>query len=441
MAQSKINNTAFYVFIQVFLLAAVAGFSTDLKYLEFFSYIVPITILAISSRIQQRFFSLYNIFIIVLSIFHFGEFWLDFFNVPVDTSNGHDIFAIYDTHNVLHSLSFSLYSILILNIGASIILKNADQKDLEPIVGKKHTVAKIIFLLLIPLMLYNDFDRIVLTQTFSYSEAVYMTTFLSRFETSFMVAALILLTRHDKFSKFTFIYMALRAVVLMVFTGSRIGAILELILMFYAYFKDIKVSYKRLAGLGIVAYVALVLIGYVKATRGFLSISLSEYLAEGGIFSSQLSEFGSTMETLTLAITHDSLVGGLNGLTYLSAILTIIPFSTRLFPFIVKYRVAHDFLNPYAPSIGALGGSFFAEQYMNFGDSGMLLSLLFGVLFAKMQNVISAENDPFRSVLFISLYYGVLIYSRANMYDFIANLCGIIYFLVLYWMLGKIVKR
>ena len=436
----KNANILAYVVLQTLLFITVSIFSSDMSMLEFLSVIVPITLLLINTKVSGQALSLYNIFILVTCIFHFGEFWLNLFGMPVDTNNGHDIFQIYDEEDVLASLSFALSSLLILNISATFVLKRIPQISLPSATPKDLKVSKIIFVILLPFMVYNDWNRIIMTQLYSYSEAVYMTTFLSRFEICFIVSGLFIITEKKKFSKFVFGYLLFRAVLLMTYTGSRIGMILELILLLYVNTINTKISTKKIFEFGLIAYIGLVIIGYVKLNRGTFDISLHEFLSKGSILSSQLSEFGSTMETLILAVKYDAVVGSLNGLTYLSAILTILPMSTYFFPFILKYRVAHDFLNPFAPSVGALGGSFFAEQYLNFGESGMLLSILFGILFAKLQNSISAETNTFKSVLSISVFYGILIYSRANMYDFIAAICGIIYFIVMYWFIGKIIK-
>lgn len=429
-----------YIIIQICLFILVRFFNEDLAVLELFSLIIPIILLLINTKICGQLISLYNIFVLVTCIFHFGEFWLDLFGIPIDTSNGHDIFQLYDKQHTVTSLVFALSSLLILNTAATFVLKRIPRVYLPPADPKDYKVAKIIFFILMPLMIYNDFDRVILTQMYSYSEAVYMTTFLGRFEICFIISGLFILTDKKKLSKFVFYYLFIRAVLLMTLTGSRIGMILEIILILYVYTINTKVSTKKVFGLSIIAYAGLVLIGFVKANRGTFNVSLHEFITNGGILASQLSEFGSTMETLILAVTYDSIVGSINGLTYLAAILTIFPMSTSVFPFIVKYRVAHDFLNPYAPSVGTLGGSFFAEQYINFGDLGMLLSVIFGILFAKLQNAISSENNVFKSLLSISVFYGILIYSRANMYDFIATICGMLYFLLAYWILSKMIR-
>lgn len=426
--------------LHLFLLAIVSICASELKIQEVLCIVIPIILLYCDYYAQKRFFTLFNIFIIVLCIFHYGEFWLDLFGIPIDTSSGHDIFLIYDDRSIVKALSFSLSSLVVLNCSAILFLNKTTEYNISSTDTTDYGISKIIFFLLLPLMIYNDLSRIVLTQTFSYSEAVYMTTFLSRFEICFVISGLFLILRKNVFSKYIFGFFVCRAIILMIFTGSRIGMILELILFLFVFTINTKLSLKKVFILGLFSYVCLILIGYVKSTRGTFGIPFGEYISQGGFISSQLSEFGSTMETLILAISYDKIVGGLSGMTYLAAILTIIPFSTKIFPFIVKYRVAHDFLNPFAPSVGALGGSFFAEQYLNFGHAGIVLSILFGVLFAKLQNSIYKQNKPFNAIICIALFYGVIIYSRANMYDFIATVCGVIYYVVFYWII-KLLKR
>lgn len=429
------------IIISVILVCVISSLNDSLTTIEWATVFTPIILLVLNRYTTGKIFTLYNLFIIILAIFHYGVFWLDLFGIPIDTSNGYDLIARYPESTIVYTIKYTLLSMTVLNFAAMIIIRKVNGLNISKPEYNSYRIARVIFYGLLPLILFNDFSRVILTRTYSYSSAVYMSSFIGRFEICFLIASLFVIAYRSKDSKYVFIYMLLRCFLLMVLSGSRIGMILELILLLFLKVSLDKISFRKTIGLVILAFIALVFIGYVKQTRGALSISIWDYIADGGIFSSVLSEFGSTMITPLLAVTHDSAVGNLNGLSYLSSILTLIPFSTRVFPFITEYRAVHDLLNQYAPAIGTLGGSFFAEQFMNFGFAGIWLSLPFGLLFGFCQNKVYEENNSFKNIIYVALFYGILIYSRGNMYDFISNINGILYFLVFYYLLRNTIFR
>ena len=103
-------NKPIAIVILIFIIGILAFESVffNLKTLSAFSIINTFVVMMIIFKIRNSIFSISSMFMLFLSVFHFGQAWLYVFDIEVDEKISYDIFSLYPAESIYAILLFSL---------------------------------------------------------------------------------------------------------------------------------------------------------------------------------------------------------------------------------------------------------------------------------------------------------------------------------------------
>jgi hypothetical protein len=231
----------------------------------------------------------------------------------------------------------------------------------------------------------------------------------------------------------------------MVLVGNRGPLLISIIIYIYVKHKFVE-QYSRRHAFIIIAFGAFMVsllpfISYIRS--GSNNIGYFDYLVSENPVIDILSELGSTLVTPILARFYTFTNGFLVGKSFIGSLTTFSPFSDVLFSSIRKYISVSSLLNQYLPINSSLGGSFFAEMYINFGWYSLILIAFFGYIVSKVSmNLENFRNKSKPLFLSVNAYFciGLLLYTRGNFIDVVFNAKRIIYVLILYYSIFFLLK-
>lgn len=451
------------IIVQLFLimfLLLVDGV-VSLEFLSKFSLINTIAVMAVMFKVGKCFFTTSSTFMLFLAVFHFGQAWLYVFGGEVDRKIAYDIFDLYRKDVVYDILLFSLlcYNLIALFwVAFHRKTKELDEKLSEQfkerIKLEKKTIFQFgiifFFVLLIPVVIY-DYLSITITAEFGhsglYDNADQLSVWAAANSYLPLAIIMVLLGSDPKKNswKWMYYYAVGRCVLLMILTGKRGSFIIPLLLYVFCKHRFIKKYEKKHFVWIVIAGIAmLALIPFVSYGRGdYSDINFLEFTRENNVITLILSELGSTFTTTVLSYNYADAFGFINGKSYLGALLVFLPFSNTIAPGIKEYMSVSALLNPYSPSGGALGGSFFGEMYINFGYYSLLLTPLFALLISKIESVISHSYKHSLFTVCSSIYisYGFWIYVRGNLVDVVFIVKRTLYVLIIFLILKALSAR
>lgn len=448
----KIVFIAIILFVILFLL--LGNGSISLEFLSVFSLINTIVVMAIIFKTGKRIFSIFSMFMLFLSVFHFGQAWLYSFGGEVDKTISYDIFALYSDLAIYNILMFSLLSYNLIALFWIIFFKEKSSSDLE--IGysyyeNKAPERKLIFkfgivffcIFLVPVLIY-DYLSITITAQFGhdglYDNAGALSTWAAA-NSYFPLAIIMVLLGCDPKKngwKWMYYYAIGRCLLLMILTGKRGSFIIPLLLYVFCKHHFIK-KYKRrhIIGITIAGFFILSMISFISYGRGdYNNMNFLEFIREKNIVVQILSELGSSLTTTILSYNYTLSQGFLEGKSYLGALSVFFPMSDMFFSGIKDYMSVSALLNPYSPSSGALGGSLFGEMYINFGYYALLLSPLYAWAVSKIENIITNPNRYSLFAVCSSIYisYGFWIYVRGNLVDVVFIAKRTLYVFIVFWI-------
>lgn len=420
-----------------------------------------VSLLLIAVR-QRRIFTLYFCFMLFLALFHFGQLVLYVLGARVDTSIAYDLLDLYSRYDLQQTLMFCLIAFNVMNTcGMLLVLRGKKESAAvsdEPPQGALndrrgqavYLFGLILFVvLLIPVCIY-DVQMVSAASSLGYTAKYTMESgALGGLEIYFPAAILCMLVTakgQNRPWKAVYYYALIRALALMLLVGNRGNMLITAIIYILAKHWFIK-PYTRKNWLGVagVCVGVVVLMPFIAFIRGKTTdMGFFEYLANNNPFTQFLSEFGSTLVTPVLSFQYVDRFGFLDGKSYLGALAVLIPFSNSLFAGIKDFASVTELLNPYSPSGGALGGSLFAELYINFGWYSLFLAGGFGLGIAKMSQLLEWEErklHPFLSSMLLYLSYGLLLYVRGNLTDVVLAGKRILYLCILFYLFKNLLYR
>lgn len=425
-----------------------------LKTLSAFSIINTVIVMVLILKIRKSILSISSMFMLFLGVFHFGQAWLYTFGAQVDTNISYDIFSLYPDENLFNILLFSLLSYNFISLFLLLFSKNnATTKTLstdwqgEKLLYNRKIIFRfgiiLFFILLIPVIVY-DYLTVTITAQFGHSGLYDYTERLATWSAAnsyFPLAIIMVLlgcNPQNNGWKYMYYYAIGRCILLMILTGKRGSFVIPLLLYVFCKHHFIK-KYKKKYFITIIIAVVLLLavLSFISYGRGdYSDMDFMEFIQEKNLIVQVLSEFGASFTTTVLAYNYTISHGLLWGKSYLGALSVFVPFSSTLFPGIKEYMSVTSMLNPYSPSGGALGGSFFAEMYINFGFYSLALSPLFAWAVSKIENVINNPNKYSLYAICNSIYiaYGFWIYVRGNFVDVVFVTKRILYVWIIFVM-------
>lgn len=192
--------------------------------------------------------------------------------------------------------------------------------------------------------------------------------------------------------------------------------------LFHAY--DIKIKKRDFIRFGIVAYLGLVFLQTISATREatvndfseYLSLA-TKYLSGADIIFDTFYEFGNTVFPYIMSIiVYPEMHDYFYGTTLLFIWVLAIPGAGKLFP-----NLSHD----YGTSTYAIknfnywfGGAFGQELYANFGYYAILISVVIAYYINKIMGGLNSRCNIIHARYF-SLFYVLLNLIRSDMFQFV----------------------
>lgn len=455
----KFIAVAVILFQMLFL--SLGGNFISLRFLSVFSLINTVVIMAFVFKIGKRFFSVSSMFMLFLAVFHFGQAWLYAFDGEVDKTISYDVFSLYQDQAIYNILMFSLVSYNLIALFWILFSKN-DIASGEAIQTSPNEKAifdrKIIFnfgilfffALLIPVIIY-DYLSITITAQFGhvglYENSGELSTWAAA-NSYFPLAIIMVLLGCDPKKngwKWMYYYAIGRCLLLMILTGKRGSFVIPLLLYVFCKHHFIK-KYKRkhIIWIAIAGGFLLSMISFISYGRGdYSNMDFFEFMQKKNIIVQILSELGGSFTTTVLSYNYTLSHGFLEGKSYLGALSVFFPLSDTFFADIKEYMSVSALLNPYSPSGGALGGSLFAEMYINFGYYALLLSPLYAWVVSKTENIINntGKHSLFAVCCSIYISYGFWIYVRGNLVDVVFIAKRTLYVLILFWIFKELFGR
>lgn len=448
------------ILFQVLFLLLGSNF-ISLRFLSVLSLINTLIVMAFVFKIGKRIFSVSSMFMLFLAVFHFGQAWLYAFGGEVDKTISYDVFSLYQEQAIYSILMFSLVSYNLIAVFWILFSKN--DKDMGESLYETPNEREIFdrksifnfgiiffFVLLIPVIIY-DYLSITITAQFGhiglYENSGILSTWAAANSYFPLAIIMVLLGCEPQKNgwKWMYYYAIGRCLLLMILTGKRGSFVIPLLLYIFCKHHFIK-KYKRkhIVWIAIAGVFLLSMISFISYGRGdYSNMNFFEFMREKNIIVQTLSEFGSSFTTTILSYNYSLSNGFLEGKSYLGALSVFLPLSDLFFADIKEYMSVSNMLNPYSPSGGALGGSLFAEMYINFGYYALLLSPLYAWVVSKAENIINNANKHSLFAVCSSIYisYGFWIYVRGNLVDVVFIAKRILYVLILYLVFKELFGR
>ncbi len=425
---------------------------SDLSLRQFCGYLIAnVALVQVLTLNVKKPFNFYYIFITAVALFHFGQVVLYLADIDVVTSNAYDLFDLYSPSLMRKTLLFCVKGYNLIALVGYPFAYRAKKEEVsieEPSLKTDSSETVYLFgrcvfwVLLIPVLIY-DVTILRLGLAHGY-EAKYMlsSVLLTAADTYFPISVICILMaapQENKSWKYYYLFALVRMALQMFIVGNRGPLIItllicEMVRRTFRVREKKKISFVRKLIYVTAAIAVCLTISFVAVARGRGSISFSEFMTNYNVLALFLSEFGSTLITVILTVNYTASHGFLLGKTYLGGLAVLLPFSSSYMADIRSYMNVGALMNPYSPSGGALGGSVFADMYINFGDSGLvIISIIIGIIVGIMAMKM-ADNSKIgiTKCLWFYFAYGMTLYVRGSSQDIALTIKRIVYLALIY---------
>ncbi|MGN0594737.1 MAG: O-antigen polysaccharide polymerase Wzy [Hominimerdicola sp.] len=245
-------------------------------------------------------------------------------------------------------------------------------------------------------------------------------------------------------NKILFVFSAY-SVAVMILSGDRRYVITSFISIILCYMKrfDIKLNWKRIVPLGIVAVLALSMLEAIRNGRMQVIDSFGtfwdlfiESLTTSNIIYETFAEFGLTYFIYAAGIQFfPSVFSYKMGMTYLLGPLTAIPMSGMIFPGMLLSISAHwDCKSITGHSLGAALGE---EVYCNFGLLAPFFAVIIGFVISRIMHM-KRQDSPYETAKYYGMFYLLLNLVRSSSVEILRTA---VYALILPMFFGFVYKR
>ncbi|MGU8814897.1 O-antigen polysaccharide polymerase Wzy [Clostridium perfringens] len=358
--------------------------------------------------ILQIFFSVFEIrkngipylsfqvlFIVISSIFHFGQTFLlalnryDLFRYTnIDLAGN---LEIYNKANIFALLiqAFVVFGMLLINnnilkINKENLIKKNKEDDLK-IIYKIGIILLSISIIPNFLYYYSQIKLISLGGVYNgIREAVnYGPLMLLKLFYQPAIFMLLIGSKNNIKKARLIMFFAISCEMFFMLSGNRAQQILTIITLIFIYYRLIKkLSLFNIVIYLVLGYFLIIFLYFISAYRNFNIFDLTlfkERLIEtlkGGPIFDLLAQLGSNLNVVVLAFTSIPSFNYYNlGITYLISWLAIYPNTGGILGNIPNMYVFLNYLNTNLP----LGGSYIAELYFNFGWIGLIFAIFIGI--------------------------------------------------------------
>lgn len=419
-----------YFFINIILLLIAYLFNSNLYIVEWMSLIQIVLSVIIVTKSQKQFLSVYNIFIMLTYLFHFGQALIrilpfeDILSMrSVLAKSNENILIEAELFAMLCIFGISMGYLLKKNRNISNVVFQDEETELLRIRKISITVLAVTFF---P-MLYIDFSKIIALSLSGYDATylVYQNGIGKYFgaigQFCKLIFPLLIFTYKNNKKKATIIMCVTTLYLLIVmFSGDRGTSVIYIVSILFVYFKFINKLKFRTVVIGVIfIYFMFGILSAISIFRyhdfsfvGFLE-AYNARKGDGIIYSS-LREFGGTMLSLVHSIDYvpmNSFWG--MGSTYIMSILYISPWLPDFITNVCMNSVSYIHAFPTsAMDFVSLGGSYLGELYYNFGWVAPVFSIIIGVFIKKMDNEFDSKVSVRKVAFYIVLLPSFILWVR-----------------------------
>ena len=440
--QKTVRTTLLMMITAVLWLLMASIESLDVVCCLIMADIILVQVIAYNSK---KAFNFYYIFISALALFHFGQIFTYIFDIEIVVTNAYDLFDMYSEKTLLTTLKFCVkgYNLIAL-FGYIFAYKDQELENTQQVADNENTDVIYNFgicafwILLLPLLLYDiTFLRMGLAYGYE-AKYMYTNSLLASVDVYYpacVMCIMIAAPKESKAWKYYYIFIIVRMALQMFIVGNRGPLIINLII-----YELIRNTYhssekkKKLKAFYVVIGLAVaVLISFIAVSRGEKEVNFSEFLTEYNFIALFLSEFGSTLITPILVVLYTGRFGFLAGKTYLGGLAALLPFSSQYMSEVRSYMNVGALMNPYSPNKGALGGSLFADMYINYGESAILISIIMGIIVGVVSSkIMNSASKTFSRCLIFYFLNSLLLYVRGSSQDIFLGLKRVFYLVIVY---------
>ncbi|PRR84085.1 O-antigen polysaccharide polymerase Wzy [Clostridium vincentii] len=440
ISSKKLIALMTYLVISTLLIIKINTTNIDtITYLSLIQLVINIMIMKLFGF---NVFSLPVLFVIFSYIFHCGQLPLITFNIEADRP--FDVINLVGNSLFIKSIWFFMSSQVFLVTGIMLSnikkVKNIDRNQL-PASNQKTVAYRIgITLLIIGIIprLYIDIKQFSLylagTYLDVYDIGVAGITDVIAYCAQIGVL-MIIIGKQDrpKFCRKVLILTLIYEIFTMIKggRGTQVTYILALIFIYMNLVEKIKL--KSLVTSLAFSYVGLVFINFISATRNLTNKSVKimwnsflDLFIQSPLFNA-LGEFGGTMISLAYSVSFMPSYTNFNyGKTYILSLLAVIP---NVGGILEPARNSWIFVKNFPPGYSSsLGGSYLGELYFNFGNYGIIFSLLVGILIGVTTFRIESsirEKNWIRLSIYMILFPIMLLWTRGYFSDMVRRFAWI----------------
>lgn len=419
------RNTFFKVLINL-ILAAVAMFVyfDGKNYYDIFitlSIISLLVFVAILITNPTGIASPYMLFIIVMFVYNCGQVWLNLFGVPIISGN----YTITRYSDDLLSISLLFFILMVLSINIFFLSGIHDWKKSKGDFYKNEEAESkrgyfVLFWISFFVCLVYDFLQYRIAASSGYVAALYARSenellYMCNCVFPFVIFLGLRLNIPRKQKVVITILSAIRYAVTTVLIGYRMQAIAFVLSLLVLLPSIVLEKNKR-------KFNVLMIIGIVLA--GALSIYAADlrrgnsYIGLLDSYNSLIQELGGTFTDLPIVFRDIDYIGTAYGLSYVCAVIYLIPMAGHFFPEMARYvnlsSILYQRITIYGGS--SLGGSMLAEFFYNFNWLSLIIAgPAVGFFLAKICNSLNENKcNPYKTAMLTYVFYIMLLFVRGN---------------------------
>lgn len=200
----------------------------------------------------------------------------------------------------------------------------------------------------------------------------------------------------------------------------------------------------KIIGILMVLFIILILLVYIAQVRVGDNVSTGKILNQN-IYQLFVGELGFNFTTILFVMTDIGNIGFQHGQTYLSDIITLIPNSidpTGIVSHFQQISGSNWLQETYGNQLGfGLGFSLIGEAYFNFGNYGVIVMFIFGVIVERLQSKKPFDSSKWEKYVALVILLGLLTVPRRDFYQLMKQIEYSVFFVALYLYLFSRLKR
>lgn len=396
--------------------------------ISMYGLIISIILMILNIWVTKSFFS--NISFIFLSfvLFQFG--------IPILYATDHNYenfyISLFSSGTVIQGAIFSIFGIQFFSLGIIVYLI-CSRSNKSLIFAKKTWVqssdeveyaAILLFIVVsvvyVPTTIYGGFvlhSRYDLPALGGLAKQLFYPSVI-----------LILCYSQKKLTRIIVLVVALVVSIASMLTGGRTEGLVPLmvLLVYYTQYRERKINKKHGVFIGIITIVSLgiilILLMYIAQKRVNGSTSLASIFGSN-MYESFVGELGFNFTTILFVMSGINSVGFQHGLSYFGSLVALFPKAldpTGIVNYFQQLSGSTWLANTYGTQLGfGLGFSLIGEAYYNFGNYGVIIIFVIGIIIAMLQSKNPKDCNNWEKYIQLVLLLGFITVPRRDFYQLI----------------------